>query len=394
MLTSDQKEAFIAAATAKFGSNGTITSKQVKELAAAMNMPIPSVIWRDRVSKGTFRIPPSAAVSPAAVIVPFSPPAAKPVSATKFDPNAETSHTYAAIPDTDEFFVPFGDFKTLTRIVASSEFFPVYISGDSGNGKTLMVEQSCAARKRAMIRVQVSRETDEDDLIGGFRLIGGETKFVKGPVIRAMELGAVLLIDELDRADPTKIMCLQGILEGKPYFIKKTGEVVCSTHGFNVIVTANTLGRGASDGRYTAATILDDAFLERMPVTLLHSHPSESIEIRILSGRLCGSIGCSAAESSIVADLVKWANIIRTTFADGGVSDTISTRRLVHIVNTYRLVQSIKTAIELCTNRFDEETKTTFLELWDRVTAVVTPQTQSAPDTQSVPDAAATPASV
>jgi len=390
MLTGDQKEAFLKAMHERFPS-GTADTKQIKAVVHELGLPaVPSFIWKNRLGNGVFSIPAQLSATrvasarvvslpkrPAPPPVPVEP---APEAATKFDPNAQTSHTYAEVPTADDFFVPFGDFSTVTAIVRSTEFFPVYVSGMSGCGKTLMIEQSCARLGRAMTRVQMSRETDEDDLIGGFRLINGETKFVKGPVIRAMELGSILLIDEADRADPTKIMCIQGILEGKPYYIKKTGEVVYPRPGFNVFVTANTLGRGGSDGRYSAATILDDALLERFPVTIPHEFPNESIEKRILSGRLCGSSGCSVAETAVVDDLVKWATIIRKTFEEDGIDETISTRRLVHIVNTYRLVGKIDRAIELCVNRFDEETRSTLTELWARVKR----ETQGSP----VPDQA------
>jgi cobaltochelatase CobS len=386
MLTTEVKEKFLAAIKAAHGENGVVTTRQIKDLVVDLGLTsIPSFIWKNRVGPGMFQIPESVKqTAAAAIVLPFrqSEEAAEPTpteAQTQFDPNAETTHEYASVPNVDSFFVPFGDFRLACTVVASQEFFPVYISGDSGNGKTVMVEQACAKSKRALTRVQISRETDEDDLIGGFRLIGGETKFVKGPVIRAMELGAVLLLDELDRGDPAKIMCLQGVLEGKPYFIKKTGEIVSPARGFTVMVTANTLGRGAMDSRYSAAVVHDDALLERFPITIAHDFPSAAVETRIIAARLCDAAACSEAENALVNNLVKWAGIIRETFKNGGIEETVSTRRLVHIVNAYRLTRNIDQAIKLCTNRFDTEVQTTFSELWARVNVSETP----APDAPS-----------
>jgi MoxR-like ATPase len=299
----------------------------------------------------------------------------KPVS-NKFDPNAISEHEYAHVPSKDSHYVPFGEFKMIEKIVASGKFFPVFISGHSGNGKTFMVEQVCAKTKRPMIRVQMSRETDEDDLIGGFRLIQGETKFLKGPVLQAMELGALLLIDEADRADPGKAMCLQGILEGKPYFMKKTGEIVYPAPGFNVIVTANTKGRGSDDGRYVAATMLDDAWLERFPITIEQEYPALKVEKKILTNYLNDGTMTNDDES-FIDHLTVWSEIIRKTFSEGAIDELISTRRLVHIAHTYRMIGDRMKAIRLCINRFDEETKTAFLDLYTKVDPTINPVAES-----------------
>lgn len=286
----------------------------------------------------------------------------------RFNPNAVSEYDHAVIPDRDLHYVAFGAFRTIEKVVKSGMFFPVFISGMSGNGKTFMVEQVCSKVKRPMIRVQIARETDEDDLIGGFRLIDGETRFMKGPVLRAMELGALLLIDEADRADPGKIMCLQGILEGKPYYVKKTGEVVKAAHGFNVIVTANTKGKGSEDGRYVAAGILDDAWLERFPITIEQEYPPAKTEARILNSYMKDNHEPTEEDNKFVENLISWADIIRKTFDEGGLDEVISTRRLVHIVQTYRLFGGNRIdAIELCTNRFDEETKKSILDLYRKV---------------------------
>jgi len=268
------------------------------------------------------------------------------------------------VPSKDDLYVPFGNFKMVRDIIKSGMFYPIFITGLSGNGKTYMVEQACAATKREVIRVNFTVETDEDDLIGGFRLVDGETKFFKGPVIKAMEQGAVLLCDEIDLANPAKVMCLQSILEGKGYFIKKTGEFISPAHGFTVVSTANTKGKGSDDGRFIGTNILNEAFLERFPVTCEQEYPSASIERKILD-KLATSIGVN--DTDYLQKLVDWADIIRKTFMDGGVDEIISTRRLVHIVKAYAIFGDRMTAIEMCTNRFDEETKLSFRDLYTKV---------------------------
>ncbi len=271
------------------------------------------------------------------------------------------------IPEMDYMFVPFGNFKTVRDIVKSKMFYPVFITGLSGNGKTYMVEQACAATKREVIRVNFTVETDEDDLIGGFRLIDGETKFFKGPVLKAMERGAVLLCDEIDLANPAKVMCLQSILEGNGYFVKKTGEYITPAAGFTVVATANTKGKGSDDGRFIGTNILNEAFLERYPITCEQEYPSVTIEKKILN-KVADSLDHNNSDSyEFVEKLVDWADIIRKTFADGGVDEIISTRRLVHIIKAYAIFGDRMTAIEMCTNRFDEETKLAFRDLYSKL---------------------------
>ena len=263
----------------------------------------------------------------------------------------------------DATFVPWGPYTDIMKIIKSGMFYPTYISGLSGNGKTFMVEQACAKLKKEFIRVQINPETDEDDLIGGFRLINGETVFAKGPVLKAMENGAILLLDEIDRAT-NKIMCLQGILEGKPVLVKKTGEVVKPSPGFNVIATANTLGKGSEDGRFTAASIIDDAFLERFTVTVAQKFPSLSIEKKIVLRHMDKY---DANDEDFADKLVQWADVIRKTFYDDGVDELISTRRLCHIVQTFSIFNNRMKAIDMCISRFDEDTKDAFLDLYTKV---------------------------
>ena len=263
----------------------------------------------------------------------------------------------------DPTFVPWGAFHDVVKMIKSQMFYPVYVSGLSGNGKTFMVEQACSKLNREFIRVQINPETDEDDLLGGFRLINGETVFSKGPVLKAMENGAILLLDEIDRAT-NKIMCLQGILEGKPVLVKKTGETIAPAAGFNVIATANTKGKGSEDGRFTAASIIDEAFLERFTVAIDQKFPSPSIETKILNNHMTKF---GTEDTDFVEKLVTWADIIRKTFYDEGVDEVISTRRLCHIAQTFSIFKNRAKAIDLCIARFDEDTKSAFLDLYTKV---------------------------
>jgi len=267
------------------------------------------------------------------------------------------------VPQKEDTYVVWGNFKDVEKIIQSRIFYPTYITGLSGNGKTMMAEQACARANREYVRVQITPETDEDDLIGGFRLVNGETVFAKGPVIKAMERGAILLIDEIDRGS-NKIMCLQGVLEGKPVLIKKTGEVVSPSNGFNVIATANTKGKGSDDGRFIAATIIDEAFLERFTITLEQPYPTSSIECKIVMKHM-EKYNCVDKE---FADLLTvWSETIRKTFEDDGVDEIISTRRLCHIVQSFSIFNDRQKAIELCVNRFDEDTKEAFIDLYTKV---------------------------
>ena len=269
------------------------------------------------------------------------------------------------IPEKDDSFVKFGNFGDIKKIVQSRLFYPTFITGLSGNGKTFGVEQACAQLGRELIRVNITIETDEDDLIGGFRLVNGETVWHNGPVIEALERGAILLLDEIDLAS-NKILCLQSILEGKGVFLKKIGKYIQPAAGFNVIATANTKGKGSDDGRFIGTNILNEAFLERFPVTFEQAYPTPAQEIKILESV---SRDLKVVAPDFCKRLVDWADIIRKTFYDGGIEEIISTRRLVHILRAYRIFGDKATAIEVCVNRFDDETKQAFLELYDKVDA-------------------------
>ena len=271
------------------------------------------------------------------------------------------------VPEYDPTFVAWGNFNEIIKVLKSGMFYPTFVSGLSGNGKTFQIEQACAKLNREYVRVQISPETDEDDLIGGFRLIKGETVFQKGPVIKAMEAGAVLMIDEIDRGT-NKIMCLQGVLEGKPVLIKKTGEVVEPKDGFNIIATANTKGKGSEDGRYSGATIIDDAFLERFTITLEQTFPTMATEEKIVMKHMQKF---EAVDEEFGKLLVGWADAIRKTFYDEGIDEVISTRRLCHIVQTFSIFGKRDKAIALCVNRFDDDTRAAFIDLYEKVDATV-----------------------
>ena len=262
------------------------------------------------------------------------------------------------IPEKDDSFVKFGNFTDLKKIIQSRVFYPTFITGLSGNGKTFSVEQACAQLGRELIRVNITIETDEDDLIGGFRLVDGATVWHNGPVVEALTRGAVLLLDEIDLAS-NKILCLQSILEGKGVFLKKIGKVITPAPGFQILATANTKGKGSDDGRFIGTNVLNEAFLERFPVTFEQEYPSTATEIKILS-KVCD-------DADFCKRLADWADIIRKTFYDGGIEEIISTRRLVHIVKAYNIFGDKAKAIEVCVNRFDDETKQAFMELYDKV---------------------------
>ena len=359
----------------KFGT-GTVTKAQIVDTAKENGIPYPSWIFYNkdlRVSRGVYRIPGQvapAAETQTAALQPNTMVASLSVESEGFTENL--------VPEKDGLFVPFGNFKTVKQIIQSKMFYPIFITGLSGNGKTFSVEQACAQTKREVIRVNFTIETDEDDLIGGFRLVNGETKFFHGPVIKAMQKGAVLLLDEIDLGNPAKIMCLQSILEGKGYFIKKTGEYIKPSQGFTVVATANTKGKGSDDGRFIGTNILNEAFLERFPVTCEQEYPPVTTEKRILNS-VFADLG--ETDTEFAEKLVDWADIIRKTFYDGGVDEVISTRRLVHIAKAYSIFKDRMVAIEMCTNRFDEDTKQSFKELYTKLDDKVVDEANTAVET-------------
>ena len=282
-------------------------------------------------------------------------------------PAALPSITQNLIPEKDANYVPFGNFSDVKKIIQSKVFYPTFITGLSGNGKTFSVEQACATLNRELIRVNITIETDEDDLIGGFRLVNGETVWHNGPVVEALERGAILLLDEVDLAS-NKILCLQSILEGKGIFLKKIGTYIQPAAGFNIIATANTKGKGSDDGRFIGTNVLNEAFLERFALTFEQEYPTPKTEQRILE-KVAATL--NKKDSEFCENLANWADIIRRTFKDGGIDEVISTRRLVHIMRAYSIWNDRMKAIKVCTNRFDDETKQSFIELYDKIDAGV-----------------------
>ena len=271
------------------------------------------------------------------------------------------------VPDKDDTFVKFGPFNDLKKIISSKLFYPTFITGLSGNGKTFSVEQACALAKRELIRVNITIETDEDDLIGGFRLLNGQTVWHNGPIIEALERGSILLLDELDLAS-NKILCLQSVLEGKGVFLKKIGRYVKPAPGFNIIATANTKGKGSEDGRFIGTNVLNEAFLERFALTFEQEYPTPKTEQRILE-KVAANLG--VLDEKFCENLAQWSDIIRRTFKDGGIDEIISTRRLVHIIRAFAIWNDRMKAIKVCVNRFDEETKQSFIDLYDKIDADV-----------------------
>ena len=271
------------------------------------------------------------------------------------------------IPEKFVGYVPWGNFNTVKDVIKSKIFYPLFITGLSGNGKTLMVQEVCARLNREYVRANITIETDEDDLIGGFRLLNGETVWHDGPVVTAMKRGALLLLDEIDLAS-NKIMCLQPVLEGSSIYIKKIGKWVHPANGFNVIATANTKGQGSDDGRFIGTNIMNESFLERFPVTIEQSYPTSKMEEKILNNEFAKH---DKVENEFSGNLVKWADVIRKTFYEGGVDEIISTRRLVHIVNAFAIFEDKMKAISMCISRFDSETKESFLDLYSKVDAGV-----------------------
>ena len=306
-------------------------------------------------------------------VVAMAPSSTIAMAAASTSASAEVS----LVPEKANGYVPFGNFSDVRSIIKSKKFYPAYVTGLSGNGKTMMVEQVCAVEKRECVRVNITIETDEDDLIGGFRLVDGATVWQDGPVIVAMQRGAILLLDEVDLGS-NKLMCLQPVLEGKSVYLKKINRLVHPENGFNVIATANTKGKGSDDGRFIGTNVMNEAFLERFSITMEQEYPSTKIETKILNNVL-GASGIESAE--FVEKLVTWADVIRKSFYEGALSEIISTRRLVHICEAFAIFnQNRMKAIELCLNRFDVDTKNAFMELYKKVDETVDPQSVPQPE--------------
>jgi hypothetical protein len=339
----------------------TVTRTQINNLVADKKISNPNWLKTDKykVSRGLYKLPLSADE-----VVIDNDEVEKSTSQAAY---VVSSLTDNVVPQKDKDFVSFGNFADVKNVITSKKFYPIFITGLSGNGKTLAVTQACAVTKREMIRVNITIETDEDDLLGGYRLKDGQTIWQNGPVIEAMERGAVLLLDEIDLAS-NKIMCLQPILEGSGIYVKKINKFVKPKFGFNVIATANTKGQGSDDGKFIGTNVLNEAFLERFPVTFEQEYPAAKTEQKIVATKLKSA---GKADEKFATNLVTWADVIRKTYKDGGVDEIISTRRLVHIAEAYSIFKSKMKAIEVCTNRFDNDTKTSFVDLYTKVDAGV-----------------------
>ena len=356
---------------------GTATQSELMEWAErnGYSKYAPSFVWKKeyRVGRGIFKIPNETEINTGTLNVPLEIVAAEAEAAkSTLVPDTATNLMMTTdidnmVPDKFEGFVSWGYFKEIKSIIRSKMFYPIFVTGLSGNGKTLNVQEACAELGRECVRVNVTIETDEDDLIGGFRLVDGETKFNLGPVAIAMERGAVLLLDEVDLAS-NKIMCLQPVLEGNGIYVKKINRYIKPAKGFTVIATANTKGRGSDDGKFIGTNILNEAFLERFPITMEQPYPALSVEKKIVLGSMAKY---GKVDEDFADKLVTWAEVIRKTYFEGAVDELISTRRLDHIVKAHTIFNDKLKAIEMCTNRFDEDTKVSFVDLYAKVDAGV-----------------------
>ena len=379
MSLTEKKRSFLEILKSEHG-NATITRDELKEfLARHTELNWPSWLTADkdlRAGRGEFTIPyhwlgddnQSSSPMEKVDLPEISQESVKGVVTTQ--PDYEISF----IPSVDKQYVAWGNHRTVEKIVKSKLFYPLFVTGLSGNGKTFMVEQICAKLKREMVRVNITIETDEDDLLGGFRLVDGETIFHKGPVVDAMERGAVLLLDEVDLAS-NKILALQPVLEGKGVYLKKINQWIEPADGFTIIATANTKGKGSESGAFIGTNILNEAFLERFAVTIEQEYPAVATEKKILN-KVFESL--NVADTTFADKLVDWADIIRKTFYDGGIDEVISTRRLVHISKAFSIFEDRSMAIDLCINRFDDETKEVFKDLYTKLDAEV--EVDASPD--------------
>jgi MoxR-like ATPase len=377
MKFSPQKQKFIDSATEMFGAGSILQKKDV--VAASKSAGIPTAGWflgQMKIGYNQFKLPGESA--PSTII---NTPTETTASMSLIATNMEKQNL---VPSVFEGFVPWGHFKDIKQIVKSGLFYPIFVTGLSGNGKTLMIEQVHADMNKELIRVNITIETDEDDLLGGFRLVNGETKFVPGPVIEAMEKGCTLLLDECDLGS-NKLMCLQPVLEGKGVYLKKVNKWITPKDGFNVMATANTKGKGSEDGRFIGTNILNEAFLERFAVTIEQPYAAASVEKKIVLGSMkkYGTV-----DEDFATNLVTWSEVIRKTFYDGGVDELISTRRLDHIVKAFAIFKDKMKSIEMCVARFDDDTKESFMDLYTKIDAGVNPleETTEIPTVETTKD--------
>ena len=341
-------------------TTSTVSRKQIQTVMDKMkSTKYPTWLMQTKLGRGLYAIPGGSVTAPIVGNTALAPqqPESVIVDYTNLD---------SLVPKLDGNYVPFGNYKDLERIIGSKQFYPTYISGPTGNGKSTSIEQICAKLQRPLIRVNLNKMTDEDQLIGSKTLVDGNVEIVEGPVMIAMRMGIPLLLDEIDAGGANTLLCLQPILEGKPFYFKLKNEMVYPAVGFNLFATANTKGKGSDDGRYIGTNVLNEAFLERFAVTFNQEYPEAKVEIKIVQN-LMKSYNC--LDEEFASNLVKWAEAIRRTFDAGGVDETITTRRLVHIVRAFSIFKTQKKAIELCTNRFDDATRLAFVDLFDKVSA-------------------------
>ncbi len=356
MYLSPRKKLFVDTATEMFGEGAVITNAEVKEASAKAGVPKAGWFKKScKIGYNQFKLPSENAPAP---VVSETTEAVSTVNLV-----ATNMEKQDLVPSKFDGFVAWGNFSLVEKVVKSGMFYPIFVTGLSGNGKTLMIEQVHAKLKKELIRVNITIETDEDDLLGGFRLVNGETKFVPGPVIEAMERGCTLLLDECDLGS-NKLLALQPVLEGKGVFLKKINKWITPKDGFNVMATANTKGKGSEDGRFIGTNILNEAFLERFAVTMEQPYAAAKTELKIVKGSMekYGSV-----DEEFATNLVTWAEVIRKTFFDGGVDEVISTRRLDHIVKAFAIFGDKMQAIELCVARFDDDTKASFIDLYTKI---------------------------
>ena len=368
MIFSPQKQKFVDSATEMFGIGTIINKQQVREASANAGVPLAGWFMKQyKVAYNQFKLPGESA--PTTIVN-------TPTESAVVNLVATNMEKQNLVPSAFEGFVPWGHFKDIKQIVKSGIFYPVFTTGLSGNGKTLMIEQVHAEMGKELIRVNITIETDEDDLLGGFRLVNGETKFVPGPVVEAMERGCTLLLDECDLGS-NKLMCLQPVLEGKGVYLKKVNKWVTPKEGFNVMATANTKGKGSEDGRFIGTNILNEAFLERFAITIEQPYPAASVEKKIVLGSMKKY---GVVDEDFATNLVTWSEVIRKTFFDGGVDELISTRRLDHIAKSFSIFKDKQKSIELCVSRFDQDTKESFLDLYSKIDAGVNPLEENTPE--------------
>jgi len=380
MARTSDRSAFLNAVETMFGELNTITRAQIVEVCEKNDIKWPSWLTCEkslRVDRGVYSLSGAVPASPADAVVKTS--SSIPVVSNVEEMTIANLHSTTAninlVPSKATGYVPFGHFNDIRSIIRSKRFYPTYVTGLSGNGKTMMIEQICANEGRELVRANITKETDEDDLIGGFRLLDGKTVWQNGPVLVAMERGSVLLLDEVDLGD-AKLMCLQPILEGKSVYVKKINKVVFPAVGFTIVATANTKGKGSDDGRFIGTNVMNEAFLERFSITFEQEYPALKVEQKIINNVFAEN----GIEAKDFADkLVQWADVIRKSFYEGAVSDIISTRRLVHIAQAYTIFgQDREKAIKLCLNRFDIDTKNSFLDLYMKLDDTLAPKTEAA----------------